>query len=66
MSRKWEEDPAGLVSAVQSAPTLWHRDSALKYITLRIDTRDGHFLLLDRRNKPITRERVMRAVREAP
>lgn len=40
---------------------LWLCDSRLKYLSLRIDTRDGGFIVSDRDGNQIEPERVMRA-----
>lgn len=38
----------------------WTANSKCKYITLRIDIRDGHLVLMDRDNNPITLEELKR------
>ena len=58
---RWNLDAAAFAKLIQDHPHLWHMDGPLKYLTLRIDTRDGGFTLTDRDGKPIEPERVVAA-----
>ena len=62
---RWNLDAAGLAALLQATPTAWLTDSALKYVTMRIDTRSGAFLLSDADMRPIDAERVTKAVSKA-
>jgi hypothetical protein len=62
---RWNKDAAALAKLIQDSPRLWLCDSALKYLVLRIDTRDGGFVLADRDGKTIEPERVVRAAASA-
>lgn len=58
----WNNDAAAFVKLVQAHSHIWHNDIDLKYLELRIDTRNGGFLLCDRDGKPIFPERVLAAL----
>jgi len=58
----WNEDAAAFTRIIQDAPTFWGRDFDLKYLSLRIDTRSGHFVLSDRNGKVISPDRVLAAI----
>lgn len=62
---RWAVDAAAFVSLIQAHPMLWHCDSPLKYLGVRIDTRDGAFFLTDRDGKDIDPDRVLVAIRKA-
>ena len=62
---EWYEDVAKFCALVQSAPLLWLRDSQLKYLDVRVDTRSGTFKLSDRDGNIIRPERVQEAVEDA-
>ncbi len=63
MPDNWNKDINELkmiIDSIQSNTQPWIRRGAdMKYISIRIDTRDGAFLLFDRENNPITVEHVI-------
>ena len=60
----WASDAARFVRLVQANPRLWGKNSQLKYLMLRIDTRDGcYFRLEDRDGQDISPDTVMDAIR---
>ncbi|WP_424140810.1 hypothetical protein [Roseomonas chloroacetimidivorans] len=61
----WNLDAARFVALVQAHPTLWHNDSPLKYLGMRIDTRDGAFILTDRDGNALDANRVIAAIRKS-
>jgi hypothetical protein len=58
----WQQDAAGFLTRIQPHGDLWLGHSDLKYLTLRVDTRDGAFLLFDREGKPLRMDRVLEAI----
>jgi len=60
--KKWNEHVFALVSLVQANLGFWPADMALKYITIKIDTRDGRFLLMDRDGNLIPPTRIQEAI----
>lgn len=59
---RWNKDAAGFVALMQAHDTFWLCDHQLKYLTLRIDTRDCGFIISDRDGNTIEPERVLRAI----
>jgi hypothetical protein len=55
----WLDDAASFVAKVQSFPELWFYRSQYKYLELRIDTRDGAFLLFDREKRQVSPLKVL-------
>ncbi len=55
----WNLDLAKFAKLVEDHPALWLRDARLKYLNVRIDTRDGGFILADRDNQTIDVDRVV-------
>lgn len=64
-ANQWNLDAAAMAALLQSTPTAWLTDHALKYVTMRIDTRSGAFLLFDADLRPIAAERAVAAVKAA-
>ena len=58
MSSKWNPSAVAFLQQVARKPDLWLDNSSLKYLTLRVDTRDGAFLLYDRNGNMISIEDV--------
>ena len=54
-----------IIQDIRDTPHLWLEDTSLKYLTLRIDTRDGNFRLFDRNGKSVSIERVREAYGKA-
>lgn len=50
---KWESAQEAL-DVIFNDDWKWINNSRCKYISLRIDTRDGHCVIYDRHGKPIT------------
>lgn len=61
----WNLDAAKFVALVQSCPHAWLAFSRMKYIELRIDTRDGGFNLYDRDRQRLNPDKVVTAITEA-
>jgi hypothetical protein len=55
----WNSGILSLVARILDHPRGWCKNYQLKYIVIRIDTRDGTFLLFDRDNNPITLQQVL-------
>lgn len=51
-----------LLQAIKDNPHFWPEDSRLKYLEVRIDTRDMGFVLWDRDRKAVTPDDVMNAI----
>jgi hypothetical protein len=62
---EWNERSAAFLAAIDGLPGLWLVDADMKYLTMRIDTRDGRFLLFDRHDHPLALARVTEAARKA-
>lgn len=56
MSDRWNSGQmlAGLVDMLTREEPWWTMEPRLKYIELRVDTRDGGFTLADRHGQPAT------------
>lgn len=50
-----------LLARVTANRRMWHEETKLKYLSIRIDTRDGNFLLFDRDGKPVEVAEVVAA-----
>jgi hypothetical protein len=61
----WARNAAAFVTLLSWYPALWLCDGDLKYLTMRIDTRDGGFTLADRDGQRIDLARVLRAVHQS-
>lgn len=61
----WHRDVAAFAKAVQDSPDLWLRDSALKYLEIRIDTRTGDFIVKDRDGNRVSPDRVIAAAQSS-
>lgn len=62
----WNDFPAvDLLNEVQACPAMWLTDPALKYLEVRIDTRDGGFIIRDQDNNVIEPDRVRKAIAAA-
>lgn len=59
----WARDALAFVALLSRHASMWTSDFALKYLTLRIDTRSGHFMLKGRDGEDVTPERVLKAIR---
>lgn len=51
-----------LIEEIQKKPALWHEDMKLKYLSVRIDTRDGTFTLCDRDGNIVDIEHVKKVL----
>lgn len=60
----WSRDAAGFVRIVQDNPGFWPNDFALKYLNVRIDTRNGCFVLTDDRKQVRSPADVLKAIKE--
>ena len=59
---EWENDLKKVIDILANNPQLWIcGNPALKYVNIRIDTRDGAFYLSDRDGKTITSKDVFAA-----
>ena len=58
----WHAHATMMVNKLAAHPKLWHVEPSLKYVELRIDTRDGAFQLMDRNGQPISPHVVLRAM----
>ena len=61
----WHDSVAAFAALIEANPGLWLRDMSLKYLELRIDTRDGRFIVFDRDHKRISPDRAEIAARAA-
>lgn len=61
---RWNDDVAAFVKLVQDNPGFWLSDFQLKYLDIRIDTRDGGFVLKDRDGEKISPDRVVSAIKQ--
>lgn len=59
----WYVDTAKFMAIVQQHSDLWLRNSQLKYLNIRMDTRSGHFRLTDRDSRNISPIDVLDAIR---
>lgn len=55
----WNPDAAAFLKRLEGQRDLWLGNPDLKYLTLRVDTRDGAFLLFDRRGNQIAADHVL-------
>lgn len=62
---RWNRDIGLFAAVVKKSPGMWLKDSPLKYLDVRIDTRSGHFVLFDRDHKMISPDRVLQAAAAA-
>ena len=60
----WHKQFGQLADMVQRNPDLWLKDSALKYLNFRVDTRSGDFLVEDRDGNRISPDRIVTAIRK--
>lgn len=60
----WEDDVFSLVAEMAKLKDepWWCQDVPLKYLSIRIDTRDGGFILKDRDGNRISPDRVVKAM----
>lgn len=58
---RWNGDIGLFAALIKQHPRLWLADSQLKYLDIRVDTRNGHFIIEDRDGNRIEPERVMMA-----
>lgn len=61
----WWRDASAFLAKIKSHPDLWVGHSDYKYLELRVDTRDGAFLLRDRNGKEIRPDHVLGAINDA-
>lgn len=61
---RWNEDVFGFLKLVRDNPDAWHFDFDIKYLDIRIDTRDGGFLLFDRDRNRISPQKVLDAIKK--
>lgn len=63
---RWNTDLVAFAQALADAAdeAWWACDWQLKYLELRIDTRDGGFVLFDRDHNVISPDRVIKAIAE--
>lgn len=62
---KWYDDAAGFLALIQRHDGFWCTDHTVKYLNIRVDTRDGGFVFLpDRHGIEMTAERVLKAIKE--
>lgn len=61
---EWRDDLVRLATILADASdeSWWCADTALKYLEIRVDTRDGGFVLYDRDRNKISPERVEQAI----
>lgn len=59
----WACDALSFVALLSRHASMWTSDFDLKYLTLRIDTRSGHFMLKGRDGEDVTPDRVLKAIR---
>lgn len=59
----WNPDAAAFLQRLAGHHDLWLENSDLKYLTLRVDTRDGSFILFNRDAAEIRIDRVLEAMR---
>jgi hypothetical protein len=66
MSNEWISLKSVIDKINQMSPHTWTRDWGLKYINIRIDTRDMHCLIFsDREGEPLTLDRIQIAINKA-
>ena len=60
----WNDDLTAFAKLIDDAAGeyWWCYDTALKYLQIRVDTRDGGFVLLDRDGNRVEPERVIAAI----
>lgn len=51
-----------LVRYLQNSPRLWLGSTRFKYVSIKIDTRDGNFLIIDSDGKVVSRNEIMLAL----
>lgn len=61
----WNLDAARFLRLIQSAPSSWLCYHEMKYINLRVDTRDGGFLLMQNDGDATDVSRILAAVKRA-
>lgn len=61
---RWEDDVFRLIELMKSVngEPWWTADMPLKYLVIRIDTRDGGFIISDRDGNRISPDRVVAAI----
>jgi hypothetical protein len=60
--KPWHADAEGFVALVGRHPDVWPQRENLKYLNLRIDTRDGHYQLDDRYGRTLDPQPVIEAL----
>ncbi len=60
----WHRNATAFLTLIDQHRGFWGRDFDLKYLNLRIDTRNNQFVLLDRDNQRIHADRVLDAIRQ--
>lgn len=65
-SNEWEHDIGAFAKLLQDNADnhWWGMDTKLKYLNVRVDTRDGGFVLFDRDNNRISPDRVTTAIKK--
>ena len=58
----WNYNIHKLIEAMSKCRDFWTYDMELKYLNIRLDTRNGMFRIYDRNNNEIKPERVMEAI----
>lgn len=59
---RWNNDAAAFCALIQANDGFWCVDFPLKYLSLNVDTRSGHFRLKDRDGNEISPDRVLKAI----
>ncbi len=59
----WWPNVIKFLARLEGHPDMWHGDADLKYLNVRVDTRDGAFRLSDRNGNPVHPDRVLEALK---
>lgn len=58
----WHPNLSEFVAILGRHEGFWTMDYALKYLNIRVDTRSGHFVLMDRDDNRISADSVLDAI----
>ncbi len=61
----WYDDLPRFARLLARMDSAWHHNFRIKYLNIRIDTRDCGFCLLDRDDKPLPMSEVLDAFRQS-